>query len=77
MAASGSLTHEQAAKAARKCKGTSRQKPRCTKLTFLAEGGWKLVVASKRLGTYDEVEQALLEALQEVRHRIENRVQIL
>jgi ParB family chromosome partitioning protein len=77
LAASGALTHKQVASAVRKRKGTGRQRPRGTQLTFFAEGGWKVVVISSGIGTYDEVEQALLDALEEVRHRIDNRVQIL
>jgi ParB family chromosome partitioning protein len=76
MATSGALTHEQAAKAARRRKNTGRQKPRGTKLTFFADGGWRVIVCANRNGTYDEVEQALQDALEEVRHRIANRAQL-
>jgi two-component sensor histidine kinase len=35
-----------------------------------------VIVSASRKGTYDEIEQALEEALAEVRHRIRNNVQI-
>jgi hypothetical protein len=37
---------------------------------------WRVFVSAKKKGTYYEIEQALQEALDEVRHRIDNRVQI-
>ena len=56
--------------------GKRRDKPRHTKLCFPTEQGWKILVSAPRKGTYDEIEQALEEALAEVRHRIQNNVQI-
>jgi ParB family chromosome partitioning protein len=75
-AAAGSMTHDALARAARSRKGRPAQKPRNTRITLLAAGGWKVVVSSARKGTYDEVELALLEALEEVRTRIRNNVQL-
>jgi ParB family chromosome partitioning protein len=74
--ATGNLTHEEAASAVRQRRGKRRDKPRSTKLTFPTELGWKVIVSAPRKGTYDEIEQALEEALAEVRHRIRNNVQI-
>ncbi|QDV26065.1 ParB/RepB/Spo0J family partition protein [Aureliella helgolandensis] len=50
--------------------------PRGVKQTFLTEGEWTVTVASKRKGNYHEIEEALLEALQEVRLRIDNNVHL-
>ena len=47
-----------------------------TKLSFVTEPGWKVVVTANRRGTYYEVEQALEEVLVDVRHRINNNVQL-
>jgi ParB family transcriptional regulator, chromosome partitioning protein len=44
--------------------------------TFLLESGWKIVVSANKHGTYHEIEQALQEALEEVRHRIANNSQL-
>ncbi len=75
-AAAGSMTHEAIALAARSRKGRTAAKPRNTRVTFLGEGGWKVVVSAGSKGTYDEVELALIEALEEVRTRIRNNVQL-
>ena len=45
--------------------------------TFAAENGWKIVATSNRKGTYHDVEQALTEALEEVRLRIDNRISLM
>ena len=71
-----SLTHEQAARLVRQRRGRRRDKPRHTKLCFPTEAGWKVVVSAQRKGTYHEIEQALEDALTEVRHRIRNDVQL-
>ena len=73
---SGVLTHQQAARAVRQRKGRPAAKPRTTKQTFATEGGWKVVVSGTKRGTYHEIEQALVWALEEVRHRIANHVQL-
>ena len=70
------LTSQQTAQAVRQCPGRRKSRPRTTQLTFLTEDGWKVVVSAKRKGCYEEVEQALQWALEEVQHRIRNRVQI-
>ena len=43
---------------------------------FAGESGWKITVSSAKQGTYYDVEQALEQALDEVRHRIENGIQL-
>ena len=75
-AAAGMITHEQAANAVRQRKGKPKPGPRGTRQTFLDPEGWRIVVSLKRRGTYLEMEQALLRTLDEVRHRMENNVQL-
>lgn len=75
-AATGNLTHQETARLVRQRLGKRRGILRQTKLCFPTEQGWKVVVSTKRKGTYHEIEQALEEALTEVRHRIRNNVQI-
>jgi ParB family chromosome partitioning protein len=75
-AAGGRLTHHQAAAAVRQRRGKQRAKQRGTKQVFVTEDGWKVIVSAARKGTYHEVEEALDQALAEVRHRIANNVQL-
>jgi hypothetical protein len=42
----------------------------------MAAGGRKVEISAGRKGTYDEVKLGLLEALEEVRTRIHNNVQL-
>ena len=72
---SGRLTHEQAARTVRQRRGKKGNRAG-KKLTFSAENGWKVVVSATRTGTYYDVEQAILTALEEVRLRIANNVQL-
>jgi ParB family chromosome partitioning protein len=72
--ASGALTHEQTARAVRQRKGKPSKASQAKKLTFLTEAGWKVIVTGKKTGTYHDVEEALREALAEVRTRIDNHV---
>jgi len=51
--------------------------PRGVRQTFLAENGWRIVATSRRKGTYHDIEQALTEALEEVRLRIDNRIKLI
>ncbi|MAT71404.1 MAG: chromosome partitioning protein ParB [Planctomycetaceae bacterium] len=44
--------------------------------TFIAESGWRIVATSNKKGTYHDIEQALTEALEEVRLRIDNRIKL-
>jgi ParB family chromosome partitioning protein len=75
-AAAGAMTHDDVARAARGRKGRAALKLRRTRLSFQVAGGWKVVVSAGRKGSYDEVEIALLEAIEEVRTRIKNNVQL-
>jgi ParB family chromosome partitioning protein len=79
-AASGNLTHEETARLVRRHRSKRRSKHReClrhTKLCFPTEQGWQVIVSAPRKGSYEEIEQALEEALAEVRHRIRNNVQV-
>ena len=75
-ATNGSMTCEQTAKAVRQRRGKAKPKPCATHLTFTTEDGFKVVVSANRKGRYEEVEQALCIALDEVRHRIRNNVQL-
>lgn len=43
-------------------------------LTFFVDDGWRVLVIGQRRGHYEEVEQVILTALEEVRHRIRNKV---
>jgi len=73
-AADGNLTHEETARLVRQHRGKRRRQHRVspchTKLCFPTEQGWEVIVTARRKGTYDEIEQALEEALAEVRHRV-------
>jgi ParB family chromosome partitioning protein len=73
---SGALTFGQTAKAVRQRRGKSAPKPRGVKLTFFDENGFRVTVSANKKGSYYEVEQALASALEEVRHRIHNNVQL-
>lgn len=72
----GKLTHTQAASAVRQRHGKRQAKARGTRLTFLAEPGWRIIISASRQGTYHEIEEALVQTLEEVRHRIDNNVQL-
>lgn len=73
----GSLTAKQASRVVRQRMGKSPAPARGVQQTFIAENGWQIVAKSARKGTYREIESALLEALEEVRLRINNRVTLL
>lgn len=75
-AASGELTHDQAAKAVRQRRGKAAVKPRGIKQTFYGENGFEVTVSADQKGTYHDIEQALVIALEEVRLRISNNVQL-
>lgn len=75
-AASGKLTHARAANSVRQRRGKKRPTPRGVNQVFSAENGLRVTVTANRKCTYYEIEVALSEALDEVRHRINNKVQI-
>lgn len=60
----------------RKRRGKKVASPQGTKLTFFVDGGWNIVVSARHKGNYLEIEQALEQALAEVRHRIKSDVQL-
>lgn len=81
-AASGELTNTEAAQLVRQSRPGKQHSRRQrsvpgVRLTFQADDDWQVVVRSSRRGSYHRVEQALQTALEEVRHRIANNVQIL
>lgn len=76
-AAAKAITHEDAARIVRKVKGKSTPKDRGIKQTFVTENGFKIVVTANRKGAYHDIEQALIEALEDVRTRIRNRIQLV
>lgn len=74
--ANGTMTQRKAMRSVRQRRGKSARKPPSLRQVFQAENGIKISVSSQRKTNYHEVEQALFEALEEVRLRIENNVQI-
>lgn len=79
MDAGGAMTRMTIAKAKKQVhqrRGTSAPVTRGIRQSFQSESGLKITVSCKRKGTYEEIEQALQEALDEVRLRIENNVQL-
>lgn len=75
-AATGALTTAQAAHVVRRKKRQVFTVRPATKQTFFAENGWTVTVASRVPGTYHHLEQALAQALDEVRLRIANNVRL-
>ncbi len=75
-AAAGEMSHSQTANAVRQRQGKQKPSPRTTKQTFFAENGWKVIVTAPRKGSYLEIEEALVTALEEVRLRINSSCQM-
>jgi len=80
-AATGELTHTKAAQLARQRRQGKKRPQRGprgagVRLTFHADDDWRVVVQASHGGTYHDVEQAILTALEEVRHRIANNVRL-
>lgn len=75
-AAAGVLTHRQASGAVRQRRGKKPARPQTVRQTFRAENGISVTVTANRKTTYHHIEEALQEALDEVRHRITNNVQL-
>lgn len=69
-----SVSIKQATQATRR--KAKQNRPRGIRQTFIAENGWNIVATSGKQGTYHDIEQALTEALEEVRLRIDNRVKL-
>lgn len=70
------LTAETVQRRVRERSGKKATAPQGVKQTFAAEGGWTVTVSARHKGNYLEIEQALEQALAEVRHRITNNVQL-
>jgi ParB family chromosome partitioning protein len=71
MAATGAVTAVQTGRQVRKRQGKPKSRLRSTKETFPTSHGWKVVVTGPAKATYGHIEEALLTALDEVRHRIQ------
>jgi ParB family chromosome partitioning protein len=65
------LSHAQTKAAVTQRKGNPLSKQRGFKQTFFADDGFKVTVTAPRKVTYDEVELAISQALDEVRHYID------
>ncbi len=72
----GQLSSQAAARKVAQHRGKPKRPSTGTQLTFPSEHGWKVTVSASCKGTYYDIEQALGEALTEVRHRMDNGVQI-
>ncbi|MBL8826772.1 MAG: ParB/RepB/Spo0J family partition protein [Planctomycetaceae bacterium] len=72
--AEGRLTTSAAARAVRQRQGRSASASRTTQHTFFADGPWRVTISGPKNGTYEELESALLQVLDEVRLRIDNNV---
>lgn len=73
---SGSVSIANVQKQVRQRKGKAAAQPRGVRQTFVTEEGWKVTVSTNKKGNYHEMEQALQQALEEVRLRIENNVHL-
>jgi ParB family chromosome partitioning protein len=74
--AASAMTRTKAVNAVRQRRGKKIPRSRGIRLSFSADNGIRVSVSSRRKGTYHEIEEAILQALEEVRHRITNRVQL-
>ena len=72
--AGGKMTPKEASDYVKKQVAGAKAIIRSTKKTFVFEDGWKVTVTHQKKGSYDEIAAALENALQEVRHRIDNDV---
>ncbi|MBX3436067.1 MAG: hypothetical protein KF861_01155 [Planctomycetaceae bacterium] len=73
---SRSLTVARASNQVRQRRGTSPPKTRGLKQVFVTEEGFRVTVTASKKGTYDEIEQALRVALEEVQTRIRSGLQL-
>ena len=71
------LTNQQARNRVRVKKGKGSSTRTGTKLTFTGDADHRIVVLSPTATTYEAIEAALQTALEDVRHRIENNIQIM
>lgn len=72
VAKTGKLPSEKAKAVVNQRRGKAKPKPRGFKQTFYAENGVKVLVTSSTKSNYFEIETALSEAIEEVRHYIKN-----
>lgn len=72
----GQLSSQAAARKVAQHRGRPKRAPTGTRQLFTSEHGWKVTVSASCKGTYFDIERALDEALTEVRHRIDNGVQL-
>jgi ParB family chromosome partitioning protein len=71
------LTRERASAMVRQRKGKKIEKRRGTRQVFYPDNDWQVTVSSPKRGTYFEMEQALSQALDEVRHYIAQGREVL
>jgi ParB family chromosome partitioning protein len=77
MAATDGLSHKQVSSSVKTRRGKKTAKRRTTqRQSFKAENGLTVTISAKSDTNYHEIEEALQQALDEVRHRIENNVQL-
>ncbi|HUG70313.1 MAG TPA: ParB/RepB/Spo0J family partition protein [Pirellulaceae bacterium] len=75
-AVAGQLSIDDASNAVRKKSGKPKAPPRGTRQVFHADNGWKVTVTAQQKGSYDEIENALRLALDEVQTRIRSGLQL-
>ena len=75
-ASTGRLTTDQAAKTIRRRRGRQSRTTRKLRQTFLTESGWTITATGQGPRSYHDLEQALQESLDEVRHRIANGIRL-
>lgn len=75
-AAAGNLSISDASNAVRMRAGKVKSPPRGTRQVFVADNGWRVTVTASQKGSYDEIEQALQLALDEVRTRISSGMRL-
>ena len=72
----GKLSSQAAARKVAQHRGKPKRPSTTTRQIFPSEHGWTVTVSANCKGTYCDIERALDEALTEVRHRIDNGVQL-
>ncbi len=76
VASGGEVTVNAVQRQVRQRRGKSVAAVRGVKQTFLTDDGYRITVTRPRKGSYHEIEEALRQAMDEVRLRIENNVQL-
>lgn len=74
--AEGKLTPAEAAVAVRKKQTRRAAKTQTVRQTFFADNACQIIITAPQESTYHHLEQALLQALEEVRLRIENGIRL-